>query len=439
MTKDLTKLTPEEFTTFLKDHQIQRCYFVWDEPSQCVRASHPELQPIADFLQNDPRDYSRHEGVFLEVAPHVGVLQGAFVHDTHRGQAQGGTRFWGYETIEDFLRDGLRLSKGMTQKNALAGLWWGGGKGVIARNPGMDAEDPRIRKSVFNDYGEFVTSLGGVYVTAEDVGTTPTDIANIFEKTRFTTCIPSTVGGSGNPSGATAAGVVRGMEAALNFMDGGTLEGRTIVVQGLGHVAEVLIGMLLERKVGKVIGSDITEEKVEAARARFGGERFEARLVEADDPSILFEECDILAPCATGGVINSETIPRLQARVLCGAANNQLEDVERDDRALQERGIVYVPDFLVNRMGIVNCSNEQYGTMTDDPLVTRHLGSQWEHSVFKTTQQVLQRSKESGNPPAHVAMELADELAKRVHPIFGHRGAQIIDSLVKGDWAESKS
>jgi glutamate dehydrogenase/leucine dehydrogenase len=146
-------------------------------------------------------------------------------------------------------------------------------------------------------------------------------------------------------------------------------------------------------------------------------------------------DCDIFAPCATGAVIGPRTIPMLRAKVVCGTANNQLEDPDRDDAALAERGITYVPDFLTNRMGIVNCADEAAGRVPNDPLVERHLGRDWEHSIHRMTLEVLGRAASSGTPPGAIAVALADELSLRPHPIFGHRGYEIIHSLVAEGWA----
>ncbi|WP_372369242.1 Glu/Leu/Phe/Val dehydrogenase [Candidatus Uabimicrobium sp. HlEnr_7] len=429
---DLLHSSPAEFIEFLKNNNIKRFYFIHNNNKCCT--SHPQLQPIADFFNKDKRDYEEHEGIFFALFEKYDILQAAFVHRTCRGQGAGGTRFWNYETTEDFLRDGLRLSKGMTHKNALAGLWWGGGKGVIIDNPKVNKNDPKVREEIFQSYGKFITSLNGCYITAEDVGTTPTDIDNIFTNTRFVTCIPPKVGGSGNPSSATARGVLCGMEAALKFYDNSSIEGKTVVVQGMGHVGLELIGFLFEKNVGKVIASDIFPESIERAKAKFP--KIETILTTKNDNSILATPCDVFAPCATGGILKPASIEKLNTKVVCGAANNQLEDAARDDKLLFSKNIYYVPDFLVNRMGIVNCSNEQYGYINSDPFFERHLDKSWDYSVYKMTLKTLKLAKENGTPPGQTAIKLATELSLEKHPIFGHRGKQIIDSLIKNTWHE---
>ena len=434
--QSLLQMHPQEFVRFLHKEDIRRFHFVYDSGARKMTASHPQLQPIADFILGDQRDFMEHEGAFFQVSREHDTLQGAFVHRTRRGQAAGGVRYWQYETMEDYLRDGLRLAKGMTRKNALAGLWWGGGKGVMAHNPDVDKYDPEIRQLIYREFGELMTAIRGCYVTAEDVGTHVLDMANVFARTRFTTCIPQGLGGSGNPSAPTARGVVAGMEAALAFLGEGILEDKTVAVQGMGNVAAPMIRFLLERNVAKVVACDINPALTDSIRQSFPDELVEPRIVEPGDLSIFAEECHILAPCACGAVLNPETIPMIKAKIVCGAANNQLEDAARDDRLLHDRGILYVPDFLTNRMGIVNCANEQDGEVTSDPQIERHLAREWVHSIHQTATRVFQRSKESGEPPALVAMAQADVLSLEEHPLTGHRGQQIINSLAADRWFE---
>jgi glutamate dehydrogenase/leucine dehydrogenase len=437
MTRDLLQVTPSELVQYLREEGIRRFFFVHDDQTGRVVSSHERLDPIARFLEADRRDFIGHEGLFFQVSSRYDTLQGAFVHRTCRGQAAGGVRYWHYRTVEDYVRDGLRLAVGMTRKIALAGLWWGGGKGVMALNPAVGRRDPDARASLYREYGELMSSINGCYVTAEDVGTSVEDMARVFETTRYTTCIPPTVGGSGNPSVPTAKGVIAGMEAALGSLDGSDLEGKTVAVQGAGHVGVPLIGYLLERKVGRIVVWDIFEENVDRVREEWSGAPVDARVVGEDDLSCYETTCDIFAPCATGATLNERTIPRLNARIVCGAANNQLEDPDRDDRLLHERGIVYVPDFLVNRMGIVNCADEQAGRLPDDPLIERHLDPDWEYSIPRMTVQVLEESRSRGEPPSAVATRMADDLSLQPHPIFGHRGKRIVRALAESDWHRS--
>ena len=432
---NLWQASPDAFIQHLQSTGLRRAWIIthWDTGE--VLASHDSLEPLAHSIAAHKRDYRGHEGIFFEIGSESGHLLSAVVHKTRRGQAAGGVRFWTYPSLEEFVSDGLRLSRGMGHKNALAGLWWGGGKGVVARKPGVDHRDSVLRAAVYRDYGRFMTGLQGCYVTAEDAGTTTADMATIFTQTRHTTCIPAELGGSGNPSVLTAEGVVVAMEAALQHLGLGTLEGKTVISQGLGNVAFYMIEDLLQRKVGRVVGADVDPVALDKARRAYAGAPVDLRLVEPGDVSILAQPGDILAPNAVGAILNDTTIPRIQARVVCGAANNQLQVHERDALALQQRGILYVPDFLCNRMGIVNAANEQYGTISHDPAIYRHLDRDEPTGVFQRSLQVFERARQSGRPPAFEAQDLADELAEELHPIWGHRGQLIIRDLVESGWA----
>ena len=435
---DHSSLTPHAFAEQLQALGLRRAAFVHaveGGSAEPLRCSHRKLEALGQSLLDNTRDYDRHQAVFLEVGEQTGALMGAFLHRTSRGQGIGGVRLWPYETVADFLSDGLRLSRGMGRKNALAGLWWGGGKGVIARLPGQQHTDPAYRAKLFHDYGRFITSLRGAYVTAEDVGTTPDDMAEIYKVTRFVVCAPPTVGGSGNPSPATARGVVSAMEGAVDHLGLGDLQGKIIAMQGLGNVGSCMVPLLLERGVSKIVAAEVSAEAARMLSHQYPAERLEVRVVAPGDREILAEPCDILAPNALGGILDPDSIMRLRTRIVCGAANNQLLDQDRDAALLRERSIVYVPDFVANRMGIVNCANEQYGSMENDPIINRHYDRSWEGSVYRVTQAVLQRAEASGTTSAQAANALADELGQERHPIFPERTAAIVRALMAEGWA----
>lgn len=433
---DQSRLTPHAFVEQLQAFGLRRAAFV-QSPSAGLECSHPKLEPLAQSLIGNARDYDRHEAVFLEVGEQTGALLGAFLHRTHRGQGIGGVRLWPYDTVNDFLSDGLRLAMGMGRKNALAGLWWGGGKGVIARAPGTQHTDPAYRVKLFHDYGRFITSLRGAYVTAEDVGTTPDDMAEIYRVTRFVACAPESVGGSGNPSPATARGVVCAMEGALDYSGLGDLTGKTIAMQGVGNVGGSMVPLLLERGVARIVAAEVSAEVARMLSHQYPDGRFLVRVVAPGDREILAEPCDILAPNALGGILEPATIARLRTRIVCGAANNQLLDQDRDAKLLAARSVVYVPDFLANRMGIVNCANEQYGWFENDPAIVKHFDREWEGSVYRVTQAVLRRATATGITSTEAANALADELAARAHPIFPDRTRAIIQALLRDGWASA--
>lgn len=435
----LLEQSPDELAQTLRSQGTGRAWLVREGGDGALHASHPWLSELAEFLESGCRDERRHEAVFLAAGPQTGALFGAFLYRTQRGQAQGGLRHWPYASVADFLRDGLRLSLGMGRKNALAGLWWGGGKGLIARQPGATHRSPDYRRRLYREYGSFVSSLRGCYVTAEDAGTSPSDLSWVFERTRFVTCIDPRLGGSGNPSLATAAGVVCAMEAALEALDLGTLAGKRVAMQGLGNVGAAMAERLLERGVESIVASEISQEKCDKLRDRFAARPLRIHRVDPTDSSILREPCDILAPNAMGGVLGPETIPGIQARLVCGAANNQLVDDERDALALAARGVTVVPDFLANRLGIVHCANEQYGTLQPDPFIERHLDARWEHSVHAVTKRVIAAAKRERIPPVIAANRMADALCEEPHPLWGPRTREIVAALVRDRWHEERA
>jgi glutamate dehydrogenase/leucine dehydrogenase len=412
--------SPEAFADALRGELGGRGWLIRNDDQGGYEASSPRLQPLADFLTTDRRDVRRHEAVFLETGRGSGALFAAVVHATCRGQAQGGLRHWPYPDVERFLRDGLRLSSGMTRKNALARLWWGGGKGLIARAPDGLSQDPEFRSSLFREYGSFVSSLRGSYVTAEDVGTTPLDMAEISRTTRFATCLPPEHGGAGNPSSMTARGVVCAIEAGLEALGLGDLSG---------------MRLLLERGVARVVASEVCPELRDTLLEVFCGEPVEIHLSQPGDLGILAEPCDVLTPAALGGILGPKTIPDVRAKLICGPANNPLSDEERDAAALAARGIGYVPDFVANRMGVVSVANEQYGSLVPDPEVDRHLDPDWEGGIRRTTLRLFQEANDEGITTVRAALRLADTLAEEPHPIWGQRAWKVIEALRSNGWA----
>jgi len=431
---DFWTAAPKDFIEALRSRNARRVYIV-TQPDNRTQASHPWLKTLAEKVAASP-DYGGHEGAFFEIGEESGHLLSAFVHRTRRGQGAGGVRFWTYQRLGDLVTDGLRLSLAMGQKCALAGLWWGGGKGVIARQPETDHRDPELRAAIYRDYGRFLSGLCGCYVAAEDVGTTPPDMACVFQTTRHTTCIPPDLGGSGNPSRLTATGVVVAMEAALQHLGNGDLRGKAVAMQGLGNVASYMIGDLLERGVALIIGADIDAGRIEELKRRFPNAPLELRHAEPGDDSILAQPCDVLAPNAIGAILNPDTIPTIRAPIVCGAANNQLAEPRRDGALLAERGILYIPDFLANRMGIVNCANEQYGVFEGDPAVHAHLDRKAPRGIWRRTLDILELAKKRGTTPVEEALRLANQLALEPHPIWPDRGQEIIEHLVQRGWGQ---
>jgi len=341
--------------------------------------------------------------------------------------------------MKDYLFDGLRLSYGMGLKSALAGLWAGGGKGVIA-SPGKDKiNNSEFRRNIFLDYGDFLTSLNGCYIGAEDAGVVVSDMNTIFEQTRFMTCISESKGGSGNPSIATGKGIVCAMEATLDFLKKGSIEGKTVVSQGSGNVARVIFDTLLDKDIGHIYATDINEEQLELTEKLFAeknGGRLTLEQVPIGETETLAMPCDILSPNALGNILTQRTIPMIKSKIICGAANNQLGKLA-DNKLIMERGITYVVDFLCNRMGIVNCANEAYGRLNNDPALSQHFDKDWEHSIWNVTHQVLMVAQQKGITPAEAAIEIADQKSEKLHPIWPYRTKKIIQNLVEDNWANS--
>lgn len=275
------------------------------------------------------------------------------VHNTKLGPALGGLRMWPYASWDDAVFDVLRLSKGMTYKSAVADTGLGGGKSVIIGNPKTEKTP-----DLFRAMGRFVDSLEGKYITAEDVGTTVQDMVYVREGTSRVTGLPKDMGSSGDPSPWTALGTFLGIKACLEEVYGsGDFAGRTVAVQGVGHVGEYLVDHLKDAGADIII-ADIAREKVEEIAARTG-----AKVV--DPAEVLFVECDVLAPCALGAVVNDESLPKLNTKIIAGAANNILLREDHGQR-LREAGILYAPDYVINAGGIINVSIEVEGEYDED-------------------------------------------------------------------------
>jgi leucine dehydrogenase len=331
-----------------------------------------------------------HEQVLFVADPAVGLQAIIAIHSTALGPALGGVRFWRYASGRDHLDDALRLSEAMTLKAAVAGLDQGGGKAVVC------VDDPSVPRSaaLLRSLGRAIDRLGGRYVAAEDVGATQADMDALAEVTPWVTGIDPARGGSGDPSPATAVGVFHSVRAVVGFLfDDDSLAGRSVVVQGAGHVASHLVPMLTAADASVVVAD------VDEARARRLADAHGAEVVAAD--RVLDLACDVLAPCALGGVISSDVARDLRCAAVCGAANNQLADPGADD-VMAARGIVYAPDFVVNAGGILNLAQEW---APDGYSRERALAAA--AAVGDTVAGVLEESRRSGVPPARTAEEIA--------------------------------
>lgn len=327
-----------------------------------------------------------HEEVVIVQEPTSGYRAIIAVHSTRLGPATGGTRFWPYATMDEAMTDVLRLSRGMTYKNAVAGLALGGGKAVIIGDPHMSAG----REALFLAHGRAVNRLQGRFITAEDVGTRPADFEIAARETPY---VAGFGGRGGDPSPWTALGVVRGIEAAAAYRWGSSdLTGKHVVVQGCGNVGGAVASHLRER------GAVLTVSDTEGARAAACAAAVQGRVVE---PDMVYDvEADIFAPCAMGAILNDDTIPRLRVEVVAGAANNQLLRPDHAD-AVAARGILYVPDYVINAGGVISGSVALLGE-TPERMAQRV------HDIHDTVRLVLELADRNGVNPAAAADQLAE-------------------------------
>ncbi len=311
------------------------------------------------------------------------------IHSTVLGPSLGGTRFYPYHSEADAFEDVLRLARGMTYKSAAAGLDLGGGKAVIIGNPAHAKSEALLRA-----YGRFVDSLGGRYITAEDVGTTQADMDMIFRETRNVTGVSRSLGGSGDPSAATAYGVWWAMKAALEVLDGhADLGGRQVVVSGIGKVGTALVRHLVEDRA-QVTVADVDHRAVARVTKDFG---VSAVAVE-EAPGV---PCDIFSPCGLGGVLSEASIRRLRCRAVVGSANNQLA-TPADAERIAERGVLYAPDFVVNAGGVINIAEELIGYHRERAYANVR-------RIYDTTKRVLAAAEAHGLTTAAAAEALAEQ------------------------------
>jgi leucine dehydrogenase len=327
------------------------------------------------------RAFDHHERVSFVVDERAGLRAIVAIHSTVRGPAAGGCRMWDYASSEEALADVLRLSRGMSLKTAAADLPLGGGKAVIMRPQGS-----YDRHRLMQAFGNAVNAFGGSYWTAEDVGTSVDDMELIASRTPY-------VAGRADPSPITAIGIAVCIEAAINQLWSATsLSGLQVAVQGLGNVGMGLCRILSEGGA-RLIVADVDDRKTQAA-----AEAFQASAVDVDE--VHAAKCDVFAPCALGGILNAGTIPHIQARLICGAANNQLDTIE-DAMRLQARGIAYAPDFITNAGGICSVASEILNI--GDPAWVKGKIT----TLGETLRDVLAQSADGGETTAVIAERMA--------------------------------
>src|ERR687891_991526 len=325
---------------------------------------------------------------------HSGLRAIIAIHSTALGPALGGTRFYPYANEEEALVDVLRLSKGMTYKAAAAGLDLGGGKAVIIGDPKRIKSEELLRA-----YGRFVETLGGRYITAEDVGTALEDMDVVRRESRWVTGCSHTYGGSGDPSPVTAFGVLQGIKAcALEVFGEPELAGRSVALQGVGKVGHALCGYLVEEGAKVTIG-DIDVDNLASAVSDFGVETTSLDNVHR-------MEVDIFAPCALGGIINDDTMSELRCKIIGGSANNQLQREEHGEK-LMDLGILYAPDFVINAGGLINVEDELRG-------YDRQRAMKRVEGTYKQLQLIFTMAKERRISTARAANEHAEARIRRI-------------------------
>ncbi|HPD53202.1 MAG TPA: Glu/Leu/Phe/Val dehydrogenase [Bacteroidia bacterium] len=334
--------------------------------------------------------FADHEQVVFCYDKNTGLKAIIAIHDTTLGPALGGTRMWNYQSEAEALNDVLRLSRGMTYKAAISGLGLGGGKAVIFG-------DSKTQKTpeLFRRYGEFIETLSGKYITAEDVGTSTSDMVYIHERTKHVTGLPENLGGGGDPSPVTAFGVYMGMKASAKQQFGSEqLNGKRVMVQGVGHVGQNLVRLLTEE--GAIVTvSDINQENLNAVAKQYG-----ASIVAPD--KVYEQAVDIYAPCALGATLNTENIGRLKCAVVAGAANNQLADENEHGRMLLEKGILYAPDFLINAGGLINVYSELKG-------YNREQAMEHTRKIYDTTLEIFAKAEAESLTTIQAAKVIVEE------------------------------
>lgn len=337
-----------------------------------------------------------HEEVLFCQDKATGLKAIIAVHSTVLGPSLGGTRMWSYANEAEALNDVLRLSRGMSYKAAVAGLNLGGGKAVIIG-------DARTEKTEFSmrRFGKFVDSLGGRYITAEDVGMTTKDMEYISMETKYVAGLPKYMGGSGDPSPVTAYGVYMGMKAAAKTKWGSdSLTGKKVAVQGIGHVGEYLVGHLVKEGALVTI-SDIFQDRIDEVCRKYN-----VQGVFGDE--IYDVDMDIYAPCALGATLNDDTLKRLKCEIVAGAANNQLKDEKIHMSQLDQKGIIYAPDFVINSGGIINIFPELSGMYNEERALAQT------EKVYDVTMEVFNRAKKDGISTAEAAVIIAEERIAKV-------------------------
>lgn len=333
---------------------------------------------------------SEHQSLFFCNDPSVGLKAIVAIHDTTLGPAIGGVRMLPYDSEQEAIEDALRLSKAITYKSSLAGLNLGGGCAVIIGNNRNDKTEVLMRR-----FGKFIEGLNGNFIASIDVGTTQRDLEYIHAETDYVAGLPESMNGGGDTTVFAARGVFYGIKAAIKELYGDdSLAGRKVAVQGVGSVGEQLVAMLRNENA-RVYVSDMTEERKMKVATKYKAEPIQY--------STSYElDVDVYAPCALGGTVNPDTVPKMRCKIIAGSANNQLKDEEKTIKLLQEHNILYTPDFLINSGALISCYSELegYGNERTESLI---------RNIYSATRHVLQKSREENITTYEAAKQLAEK------------------------------
>ncbi|WP_109831698.1 Glu/Leu/Phe/Val dehydrogenase dimerization domain-containing protein [Reichenbachiella versicolor] len=348
-----------------------------------------------ESLFSSMADTNHEQIVFCHDEP-TGLKAIIAIHNTVLGPSMGGTRMWHYTNEQDAITDALRLSRGMTLKNSIAGINAGGGKAVIIGDASQIKNETLMRR-----FGQFVNSLNGKYYTAEDVNMTTRDMEYVHMETPYVTGLPESMGGAGDPSPYTAFGVYMGMKAAAKKAYGSdSLTGKRILVQGAGNVGGYLVD-LLAKEAAVVMISDIFENKASSIAQKHN--------LEIIPPDKVYKTpTEIYSPCALGATINDEMLHLMDCDIIAGAANNQLHDEIHHDQEVSKKGILYAPDFLINGGGITNVYYEYEGNHNKERVLAQV------EKIYDTTLKVFKTCEDENTTPQAAAIHLAEKRIKDI-------------------------
>lgn len=428
----------------LRDAKITRVLFQYDREGDALYCSHPGAQFLSDIILGSPlwKEHGGHEAVIIQLAETARCMFIVCVHSTVRGRPEGGARLHKYDSFEQALRECLDLAHGMTMKNAMGGIWEGGAKSVLVpydeeafraihpsdahqlKNARKDLTSTRVQ--LLYEFSRFIASLHGLYLVGEDVNLDSEDMVTILRYNVHTSCLPEYVGGAGNPSPYTAAGVFEAIRAAVafKFPNRPGLNGRTVLVKGAGNVGRALVEKLLNAGVNVVVNDPVRSSIETLKQACAGIASGSLTSIESNED---FESHpgDVFSPNARSKSINHETIARLKCGIICGAENAQLED-HKLLNVMLKKGITYVPEITMNFMGVFSAYQEHRGIVQDEfRTKTEAIGAE--------VTEILVEAHKRSRSPYYVAKNRSRARAKKPHKMYPGRGAAQIQQLME-EW-----